>query len=109
MTKDEATALVAALDQEFSRPSVDAWTLRRRKDIEGYAAAARPDGSWDVVLLWLQREHRFGIRVATLKDVEAATAEEAAVALRLYYVEEPHEALDEADGDGRNWFGRESS
>jgi hypothetical protein len=43
--------------------------------------------------------------VVTFRDVEAATAEEAAIALRLNYVEEPHEPLGEADGDGRDWVG----
>jgi hypothetical protein len=104
MTEDEAMALLAALDAQFSRPSADAWTLRRRHDVEGYVEEAKPDRSWDVVLRWRQAQDRFGVRMGTVKDVEAATPEQAAITLRLLDVEELHETSGSRDVDGRMWL-----
>ena len=92
MTEDEARGLVAAIDAMSLLPSTDHWVLEGRRCMERYAAEAKPDGSWRVVVLWGSPPHRYGLRIDKVYDIagyDEATLEEAAVA-RWGLVEEPH-------------------
>lgn len=108
VTEAEARALVTALDAEFSYMTDDSWVLSRRSAVESYSASQTDDGSWRVVLLWRQRQHRLGYTVKNLADpivLGPATPEQAAIDLRMFYVEEPHAAEGERDDSGRLWLG----
>ncbi len=106
MTEAEARALVAALDREFSHPTLDSWVLERRAAVESYAADQAEDGSWRVTLLWHQDVYRFGFEVRDLHDpvvVGWPTPEQAALDLRMFFVEEPHALHGKQDESGRYW------
>jgi hypothetical protein len=110
VTRDEATALVAARHVQLSHPTTEEWVLHRRQEVERYEAAAEPDDSWRVVLLWSQDQYRYGLGIADLANLadvagwEGASVEEAALTLRLTWIEEPQGSAGRADGDGRPWL-----
>jgi hypothetical protein len=103
----EAQAVVAALDRESSYPTRDRYVLARREAVESYAAEQSDDGSWRVVLCWTHGDERFGVVVAELTDTFVAgdepTAEQAALDLRMLYVEESQSAEGRRDIAGRVW------